>query len=102
MPLYVRTLLATGPPDEVAVAARDHHEHLRDLRARGKLRVAGEFKNGEGFLEIFEAEDLLEARRELESDQKELEAQSIGGASPLVAEGLGTWMLREWVELEFD
>jgi uncharacterized protein YciI len=89
MPLYVRTLLVTGPPDEVAVAARDHREHLRDLRARGKLRVAGEFKNGEGFLEIFEAADLLEA-------------QSIGGASPLVAEGLGTWMLREWVELDFD
>lgn len=89
MPLYVRTLLVTGPPDEVAVAARDHREHLRDLRARGKLRVAGEFKNGEGFLEIFEAGDLLEA-------------QSIGAASPLVAEGLGTWMLREWVELDFD
>jgi uncharacterized protein YciI len=69
MPLYVRTLLVTGPPDEVAVAARDHREHLRDLDARGKLRVAGEFKNGEGFLDVFEAEDLLEA-------------QSIGGASP--------------------
>jgi uncharacterized protein YciI len=89
MPLYVRTLLVTGPPDEVEVASRGHREHLRDLRARGKLRAAGEFENGDGFLEIFEATDLLEA-------------QSIGEASPLIAEGLGTWMIREWRELDPD
>ena len=40
-------------------------------------------------MEIFEAEDLLEA-------------QSIGGASPLVSGGLGTWMVREWTELSFE
>ena len=88
MPLYVRTLLATGPPDEVETASEKHREHLRELHARGKWRVAGEFKNGEGFLEIFEARDLMEA-------------QSIAGMSPLVSEGLGTWMLREWTELIF-
>ena len=86
MPLYVRTLLVTGPADEVQAAAEKHREHLRDLHARGKLRAAGEFKNGEGFLEIFEARDLMDA-------------QSVAGASPLVSEGLGTWMLREWTEL---
>ncbi len=89
MPLYVRTLLVTGPPDEVEVAASGHREHLRELSARGKLRAAGEFKNGDGFLEIFEATDLVEAR-------------GVGEASPLVALGLGTWMLREWTELSFD
>jgi uncharacterized protein YciI len=88
MPLYVRTLLVTGPPDEVEVAARGHREHLRDLHVRGKLRAAGEFTSGDGFLEIFEAADLLEA-------------QSIGEASPLVADGLGAWLLREWTESSF-
>ncbi len=88
MPLYVRTLLVTGPADEVAVASVKHREHLRDLHAEGKLRAAGEFNNGEGFLEIFDARDLMDA-------------QSIAGASPLVAEGLGTWMLREWTESIF-
>ena len=29
-----------------------------------------------------------------------LEAQALGEASPLVADGLATWMLREWTELE--
>jgi uncharacterized protein YciI len=88
MPLYVRTLLVTGPADEVAAAADRHREHLRDLHGRGSLRAAGEFKDGDGFLEIFEAEDLLAAQR-------------IAGSSPLVSEGLGSWMVREWNELDF-
>lgn len=87
MPLYVRTLLATGPPEEVAAAATRHREHLRELGAAGRIRAAGEFPNGDGFLEIFEAGDRLEA-------------ESIAGSSPLIAEGLGTWMLREWIELD--
>ncbi len=88
MPLYVRTILLTGPADEVVAASEKHREHLRQLHAGGKLRAAGEFKSGEGFLEIFDARDLMEA-------------QSIAGASPLVADGLGSWMLREWTELKF-
>ena len=88
MPLFVRTLLLTGPADEVAAAAAGHREHLRELRERGKLRAAGEFANGEGFLDIFEARDLHEA-------------QALGEASPLVSEGLSAWMLREWDELSF-
>jgi uncharacterized protein YciI len=85
MPLYVRTLLVTGPPEEVEAALTGHREHLRELRDQGKLRSAGEFKSGEGCLEIFEAADLREAQR-------------IGEASPLVADGLATWIVREWVE----
>jgi uncharacterized protein YciI len=87
MPLFVRTLLVTGPPDEVQAAAEHHREHLRVLRSDGRLRVAGEFANGDGFLEIFEARDRLEA-------------EQIARSSPLVEGGLGTWMLREWVELD--
>jgi uncharacterized protein YciI len=89
MPTYARTLLVLGPPDEVREASKLHREHLADLRRRGKLVLAGEFKNGEGFLEIFEAADLREA-------------QAVAESSPLVARGLGTWMLREWSALRFD
>jgi hypothetical protein len=45
------------------------------------------FRHGDGFLDIFEAKDLLEA-------------EGIARSSPLVEEGLATWMLREWSELE--
>jgi uncharacterized protein YciI len=89
MSLWVRTMLVTALPDEVEPVARQHREHLRELHDTGRLRVAGEFKNGDGFLEIFEAVD----RRE---------AESIAGASPLVEAGLATWMLREWTELDFS
>ena len=88
MPLWVRTLLVTGPEDEVAPVRREHVEHLRMLASRGRLRAAGEFAKGEGFLEIFEADDLHEA-------------ESIARSSPLVELGLGTWMLRRWDELSF-
>jgi uncharacterized protein YciI len=87
MPLYVRTLLVTGPREQVVSASAGHREHLRDLRAQGRLRVAGALGDGEGFLEIFEARD----RREAEATAR---------ASPLVEDGLGAWMLREWVELD--
>ncbi|HJQ99251.1 MAG TPA: YciI family protein [Candidatus Polarisedimenticolaceae bacterium] len=88
MPLWVRTVLVTGPEAEAAEARRDHVEHLRRLAAAGKLRAAGEFAKGEGFLEIFEADDLHEA-------------EEIARESPLVILGLGTWMLRRWEELDF-
>lgn len=89
MALWVRTLLVTGLPDEVEPVARRHREHLRELHEAGSIRAAGEFKGGDGFLEIFEAAD----RRE---------AESITGASPLIEAGLATWMLREWTELDFS
>ncbi len=87
MPLYVRTLLSTASPQEIEAAAGEHRRQLRELRAQGKLRAAGEFHDGDGFLEIFEAADLHEA-------------DAIARASPLVAEGLVAWMLREWVETD--
>ena len=88
MPLYVRSFLATGPPEEVERAASEHREHLRELHRRGNLRAAGEFANGDGFLEIIRAKDRLEA-------------ESLTRSSPLIERGLGSWMLREWVESEF-
>ena len=88
MPYWVRTILMTVPADEVREARQGHLEHLRDLAAARKLKAAGEFRGGEGFLEIFEALDLHEA-------------EAIARSSPLVSEGFGTWMLREWCEVVF-
>jgi len=87
MALWVRTMLMTGPREEVEATAALHREHLRELRDRGKLRVAGEMGDREGFLEVFEA-----------ADRKEAEA--IARSSPLVEEGLGAWMLRPWKDAE--
>jgi uncharacterized protein YciI len=85
MPCFVRTILVTGAEDDVAPARRDHLAHLAQLKAAGKLRAAGRFPRGDGYLEIFEADDLHEA-------------EAVARSSPLVTLGLGTWMLREWEE----
>jgi uncharacterized protein YciI len=87
MPFYVRTLLVTGPSQDVEAALPGHHEHLRDLRTAGRLRAAGAFRQGDGFLDIFEAKDLVEAEQTARS-------------SPLVEGGLGAWMVREWAEMD--
>jgi len=86
MPYFVRTILVTGSADDVEPARRDHLDHLARLSAAGKIRAAGAFSRGDGYLEIFEAKDLYEA-------------EEIARSSPLVELGLGTWMLREWTEI---
>jgi uncharacterized protein YciI len=85
MPYYVRTILITGTEDDVGPVRSDHLAHLAELKAAGRIRAAGAFPRGDGYLEIFEAKDLYEA-------------ESIARSSPLVTQGLGTWMLREWEE----
>ena len=86
MPLFVRTILVTGSGEDVDPARCEHLVHLARLAAAGKIRTAGEFSRGDGYLEIFEANDLYEA-------------EEIARSSPLVELGLGTWMLREWTEI---
>lgn len=86
MPLWVRTLVITGPADEVRVAVEGHHEHLRGLERQGRLRAAGRFPESGGYLEIFEAHDRIEA-------------EAVARSSPLVEDGLGAWSLREWEEV---
>jgi uncharacterized protein YciI len=85
MPYYVRTILITGTEDDARPVRPHHLAHLAELKAAGKIRAAGAFSRGDGYLEIFEAKDLYEA-------------ESIARSSPLVTSGLGTWMLREWEE----
>lgn len=82
MPRYLRLLMASGPPDEVAAAARSHIEQLDCQRDAGQLQLAGEFVNGDGFFEILDVEDRHEAER-------------LTRESPLVERGLVSWLLRE-------
>jgi uncharacterized protein YciI len=86
MALYAMTLLVTGSPDEVGPAAEEYREQLRLLREAGRIRVAGELADGDGFLVIFEVADRLEA-------------EQIARSCPLAEQGLATYMLREWTEI---
>jgi uncharacterized protein YciI len=83
VPVYVRTLVPTGPLADVERVSVAHVEHLRALAAAGRLRLAGRLVREDGFLDIFEARDLREA-------------QATAEASPLVAAGLVAWTLREF------
>ena len=87
MPFYMRTVLVTGTPDELEKVVEERRRHIAGLRAEGKIRISGEFVRGDGFVEIFEAVDLLDADRMARSD-------------PLVEAGLATWMIRELEQLE--
>lgn len=86
MSLWVRTIVVTALPSDAAPAIEGHREHLRALRAEGRLRAAGAFRDDDGFLDIFEAKDLLEA-------------EAIARSSPIVEDGVGAFTLREWREI---
>ena len=88
MPYYVRALLITVSPGESEEPKRQHREHLRELSRAGKLKSAGELGDGEGFVEIIDVADLHEA-------------EALTADSPLVRDGLVSWFLREWHEIEF-
>lgn len=85
MPLFLRLILVSGSPDEVATAAETHGEQLDRLREEGRLRLAGAFANGDGFVEILDVVDRREAER-------------LTRESPLVERGLSSWSVREWNE----
>jgi len=82
MPLYLRLLMVSGPPDEVSAAAKRHVEQLDRMRTAGQLRSAGEFANGDGFFEVLDVRDRHEAERITREDA-------------LVERGLTSWILRE-------
>ncbi len=86
MALWVRTILTTGPRDELTEAVAGHRAHIEELRAGGQLRFAGELAGDEGYVDVFEAADRHQA-------------EAISNGSPLVELGLGAWMLREVTEL---
>ena len=87
MSLWVRTIWITGPPSEVEEAARSHRQRLGELAREGRLHVSGVVGDDQGFVDVFEARDRLEA---------EAEAR----ASALVERGLGAWTVRRWTDTE--
>jgi len=87
MATWARTLVITAVPADADPWTEAHLQQLRELKDEGRLVAAGAFSRGDGYLELFQAEDLLEAER-------------ITRASPLVERGLCAWTLREWKELE--
>jgi uncharacterized protein YciI len=87
VPLYLRILLLTGPRDRVEASVTGHLAQVSALRERGKLLGAGRLREGGGFVEVYEARD----RRE---------AEQIAAESPLVAAGLGAWILKELESFE--
>jgi len=86
MATWVRTLLVTALPTDVEPCLGEHLQHLRELKVQGRLRAAGAFPRGDGYVDLFEAADLLEA-------------EEIARTSPLVERGLAAWTVREWREL---
>jgi uncharacterized protein YciI len=87
MPLYAMTILITAPAGEAAAALEQHRRHLQEIDGRGRLRFAAELEDGDGFLQIIEAKDRMEA-------------EAIARSSPLVESGLAAWMLRACTEVE--
>jgi uncharacterized protein YciI len=86
---WVRWIRVTALPDEAAPAIEAHLAHVRELAALGKVRLAGAFPDGDGFLEILEVADRLEA-------------EALTRESPLVALGLAAWSVRPWIEVDLQ
>jgi len=83
MPYWARTILITASDDALGTAVEGHLQRLRELHARARLVFAGRLSHGDGFLDVFEAEDRIDA-------------EAVARNTPLVEEGLATWMIREW------
>ena len=81
VPTYLRILLVTARPDDVASALGGHREQLETLRRAGRLHAAWTLADGDGFVEAFEAADRHDAER-------------VTAASPLVEAGLCSWTLK--------
>lgn len=86
MPLYAVTVRITATPDQVEAAIQPQLEAFRELDKAGQLRLAGRLERDDGFLAVFEAKDLLDARATAE-------------AFPLIRDGFVSWSLRLFEEL---
>ncbi len=87
MALWMRLTLVTAAPDEIGGAAEGHRAQVSELGAAGRVRFAGTLARGDGYVEVFEAVDLLEAEK-------------IANSSPLIEAGFASCILREIVQPE--
>jgi len=81
MPLYYASIQITAVADQAGQAAEALEGRIRSLRDEGRIHMAGRFEKDGGFLVVFEAKDLLDARSTMES-------------LPLVKDGLAAWNYR--------
>ncbi len=86
MPLYAVTIRVTAVPQEAFPALQAQEKLLLEMKSEGRIRMAGKLEQDEGFLAVFEAKDLLDARE-------------IAEGFPLIREGLASWSLRAFDEL---
>ena len=86
MPPYLRTVLLTGPREDLDAAMPDYLDYLAAMRERGELRLAGAFARDDGFFELLELKD----RRA---------ADASSGEHPLIQLGLVSWSIRAWTEI---
>lgn len=78
---FLRTVRVTVSPDEAADAMRGHRAHLDALARDGRLVASYRLADGDGFVDVFAARDLLDA-------------DTVARASPLVERGLAAWSVR--------
>jgi hypothetical protein len=86
MPLYAVTIRITAVPDQVRDTVPEQEEAFRELMSAGRIRLVGRLEEDDGFLAVFEAADLLEAKGTVER-------------FPLIANGMSAWTLRKFEEL---
>ena len=87
MPLYAVNIRITATPDQVEPAVPSQVQAFRELERAGRIWLAGRLEQDDGFLAVFEAKDLLDARATAEG-------------FPLIEAGLASWSLRLFEELE--
>ncbi len=83
---FVITLEKTASPDAFQAVVPDHVAYMDELHRRGVLIAAGPFQDGRGGMVIIEAEDATAAR-------------AIAEADPLIAQGVESYTLRQWMVL---
>lgn len=66
-----------------------HLEYIFALRAEGKVHEGGRFADGSGGMVVYRVDSLEEARRLAEAD-------------PIVAGGARTYVLHEWVTIDWE
>jgi uncharacterized protein YciI len=81
MPLYYASIQITAIADQAGQSAAALEERIRSLRDEDRIHMAGRFEKDGGFVVVFKAKDLLDARSTMES-------------LPLVRDGLAAWSYR--------
>ena len=86
MALYAVTIRITATPEQAEPAVLGQIAAFDEMGQAGRIRLAGRLEREDGFLAIFEAKDLLDARGTAEG-------------FPLIEAGLASWSLRLFEEL---